>query len=479
MEHLFSCVSFQTKAGHSYIMSQTLDQFFFLHPIVHYFYMQKIELQNNITPTSLEYPIKIQEKEYNRDTVEYYYGKFLFLYQQKIFSSLQRTLLYKRRIVKSDAIAAVTETEQLAIELIQNCNLKCQYCLYGELYKTNFKHHVAEFNKMKKIIDYLTGFWRQRKDIKRKIRINYYGGEPLLKFDLIVKMTEYLKMISEKYNIKFEYGLTTNGVLLSDKIVQYFIENNFYVAISLDGNKANNSYRIYKKNGNEIYDDIIRNIESIKATDYNYFINNIHFLSVLHDRNSIDDINSFFKEHYANNHKQYGELNIIDVLPEKRQEFDSMYVGITSKSDITIGSRKFNLIREKDKLYKHYTLFKKNLISKRSYRLYTGTCIPLQKKIFITADYNLMPCERISFDVDFGNLYNGKQYPHINWAKMVRTHNMHLSSITKACAKCYYNNLCTKCIYTLEAGERGRTICDSFMNKSSMKKYLEEIFSLI
>ena len=51
-----------------------------------------------------------------------------------------------------------------------------------------------------------------------------------------------------------------------------------------------------------------------------------------------------------------------------------------------------------------------------------------------------MPCERISFDVNFGNLYENGKHPHINWAKIIKVHNTQLSSVTQQCAKCYYNS---------------------------------------
>ena len=123
MNNKLSCVSFQTNEGHSYIMSQTYDHFFYLHPIVYYFYMHNIEQENNVTPDNLIYPIKIEGQKYDQASVEYYYNKFRFLNKQKIFSPIKREALYKKDINISDAISAVTETEKLAIELIQNCNL--------------------------------------------------------------------------------------------------------------------------------------------------------------------------------------------------------------------------------------------------------------------------------------------------------------------------------------------------------------------
>lgn len=94
---------------------------------------------------------------------------------------------------RKDVVDAVVNTEQLAIELVQNCNLSCVYCIYGKLYKNPFKYGSVDVNVIKKVLDYLCIMWHQSNISKHEIRINYYGGEPLLKFKEIENITSYLK----------------------------------------------------------------------------------------------------------------------------------------------------------------------------------------------------------------------------------------------------------------------------------------------
>ena len=107
-------------------------------------------------------------------------------------------------------------------------------------------------------------------------------------FKEIENITSYLK--SKKIdNVKFTFGLTTNATLLKEEIVKYFVDNDFVIAISIDGDEQSNSYRIYK-NETKTYNDIYRNIEFVKNNYPEYFKKNVHFISVLHDKNCDFDI---------------------------------------------------------------------------------------------------------------------------------------------------------------------------------------------
>ena len=134
---------------------------------------------------------------------------------------------------ENDIIKSISNTEQLAIELIQDCNLQCKYCIYGSLYKNPFKYNKIKSNDVQKIIDRLLCYWEF--GVTKNIRINYYGGEPLLRFEDIQQITEYIK--SKNTSVNFTFGLTTNGTLLDAYKIDYFVKNNFVLAISLDGNE--------------------------------------------------------------------------------------------------------------------------------------------------------------------------------------------------------------------------------------------------
>ena len=110
--------------------------------------------------------------------------------------------------------------------LTENCNLKCKYC-----YQENKTINEMSFETIKSIIDY------EIKQNNKNSLINFYGGEPLLKKDLIYKTIDYIK--SKNMKTKFNFGLTTNGTLLDDYFLKYMRKNNFtHIGYSIDGDET-------------------------------------------------------------------------------------------------------------------------------------------------------------------------------------------------------------------------------------------------
>ena len=107
------------------------------------------------------------------------------------------------------------------IHLTEKCNLNCTYCY------ENKKNKEISFESIKDLIDY---------EISRKQAysiIVFYGGEPLLKKNMIKDTIEYINTKKSKTN--FYYGITTNGTLLDEEFIKYMKNNKFiYVAYSID-----------------------------------------------------------------------------------------------------------------------------------------------------------------------------------------------------------------------------------------------------
>ena len=82
--------------------------------------------------------------------------------------------------------------------------------------------------------------------------------------------------------------------------------------------------------------------------------------------------------------------------------------------------------------------------------MYTGTCIPLKKKLFITAEYQLMPCEKISFNNNYGLICNNGNIQNINHKYIAEQYNKNIKTVISQCKKCYYSMLCSFCIFTLQ-----------------------------
>lgn len=110
----------------------------------------------------------------------------------------------------------------LTLYLTQNCNMRCKYCIRE---KTSFDM-TEEIVRAALDLAFSKG---------QKAGVCFFGGEPLLKKDLIAKAYEYAHALSEKTGMPFESKITTNGTLMDDEILDMFVKNGTEVGLSFDG----------------------------------------------------------------------------------------------------------------------------------------------------------------------------------------------------------------------------------------------------
>ena len=115
------------------------------------------------------------------------------------------------------------------LSLTHDCNLGCTYCYSGEKSRRAMSWEVAKAS-----LDF--GFGQIRPD--DHFQLGFFGGEPLLEWDLLVKSTEYAEKLSEEKGVELRKTVTTNGTLLTPEKVTWLKENDFYPAFSMDGNRA-------------------------------------------------------------------------------------------------------------------------------------------------------------------------------------------------------------------------------------------------
>ncbi|MDR1984957.1 MAG: radical SAM protein [Prevotellaceae bacterium] len=142
------------------------------------------------------------------------------------------------------------ETKVITIIPTLNCNLACTYCYAGK----NLKHESMSDEVLQQL----------KKHIKeecygkvKKIFLEWYGGEPLLGFDIIKDLTTYIKSL----NIPFRASIVTNGILLTEDKIKRLIDLNITgVQITLDGKKETHDKKRKFKNGKGTYDIIMKNL---------------------------------------------------------------------------------------------------------------------------------------------------------------------------------------------------------------------------
>ncbi|MCP5106173.1 MAG: radical SAM protein, partial [bacterium] len=156
----------------------------------------------------------------------------------------------------ADAVKKLHEKglKQLILELTRGCNLNCGYCSTAGKYSgpdTSQIHMTRE--QCRKAVDF---FCQRNGDIQQSF-ITFYGGEPLLRLDLIKYTVQYVK--KKRGGEKYSFNLTTNGTLLNKENLDFFIGNDFFLMVSLDGPETvNDRYRRFK-NGKGTFKSILKN----------------------------------------------------------------------------------------------------------------------------------------------------------------------------------------------------------------------------
>lgn len=140
----------------------------------------------------------------------------------------------------------------ICLHVAHDCNLACKYCFAGK----------GEYDGPKGLMSYETGkraldFLVEQSGTRYNLEVDFFGGEPLLNWDVCKKLVEYGRSIEKKYNKNFRFTVTTNGVLLNDEIMDFCNKEMGNVVLSLDGRKeTHDRLRITRKNTGS-YDMII------------------------------------------------------------------------------------------------------------------------------------------------------------------------------------------------------------------------------
>lgn len=118
--------------------------------------------------------------------------------------------------------------------LTWDCNLNCSYC-----YETNKAKKSMDWETARKGVDFFMQY-------SNHVNFQFFGGEPLLQFDLMKKISSYLKYY---YPDRYAFSIYTNGTLINDEVLKFFIENNVFLTLSMDGSKETQDLnRVFRNN---------------------------------------------------------------------------------------------------------------------------------------------------------------------------------------------------------------------------------------
>lgn len=346
--------------------------------------------------------------------------------------SLELPVFSRNSLTPIDSQEKVSaNAKTLIIELTEQCNLRCSYCVFDDNYENERSHSSKKISidlAKKSIDDFLTR-------TSDEAYIIFYGGEPLLEFKIIKELTDYAK---NRLDSSVKFSFTTNGMALTADKFDFLIENAFLITVSIDGEKTLHDKNRITINGNPSWDAIMQNLQKLQDYNPDFYKSNIQFNSVI---DSVENI-SFVNEALSNNPLVAGQeirfsFQLQDTIKQNKEynEFNSnnykkllevFYSGDFDK----------NLV-EKDRLL--------NFVKKIAFRSIgeeaqdgKKKCIPFSNRTYVRTNGDLQFCERIS------------DYKRVNSAKDIISYSSNIQDEFYKkkgvfCEKCIAYNFCEMC----------------------------------
>lgn len=419
----------------------------------------------------------------------YYKSKLDFLKDHGFFEESE-ILNYETNISPDDIKEKIAFTKQIVFEVTALCNLRCKYCIQGDLYEFKKEYRINKTlnrDSAIRLLDYILEL--KIKYNQRKIYISFYGGEPLLNVDLIKEIVLYLEKY--KYEIDINYLMTTNATILAQNI-HYLCDNKFGIMISLDGDEYNDSYRKYRSGEGASFKDVIKNIDYVKNKYPKYFDEFVSFNAVLHNRNSVKSICNFIFNRYGK-YPKISELSVDNVCLSYKEEFCRIFRN-RQKSELEYkkdnneqskGYIEYSVIyREVMDFLKFYSLnsFISNLdslLDENQVVFPTNSCLPFSKKVFLSTDNKIYPCENASRLNEFGQI-DGDDVK-IDYNNIAKQMSLYYKIFEKSCKHCYINKFCGICMFVKHTCDidNEEYVCNGFHDEYLYANKLNRIFSYL
>lgn len=146
-----------------------------------------------------------------------------------------------------------TVVKALCLHIAHDCNLACKYCFADEGEYHGQKRELMSLEVGKKAIDFLI----ENSGNRVNLEVDFFGGEPLMNFQVVKDIVAYGRSKEKEYNKNFRFTLTTNGMLLNDDVIEFCNEEISNVVLSLDGRKEINDFMRPTRGGIGSYDVIV------------------------------------------------------------------------------------------------------------------------------------------------------------------------------------------------------------------------------
>lgn len=351
--------------------------------------------------------------------------------------------------------------EGITLQVTQQCNMRCSYCKFTYGDNIHNRAHATVSMSYDVAIRAIDFYYHHSRDAKH-VNVSFYGGEPLLEYEMIKKIIAY---VNEKFEGKdISFNMTTNAILLTPERLKYLVKNNVYIMVSLDGpEEIHNRSRKLAGGGKGSYEIVIKQLKHLKETcpvEYKQ----LSFNSVMDPLYDMAPLLEFYQDDlfkgalidFGNEMAAVGDSSIntsimdtpegttsvsseIFFLSIREAELIALYslIGLVDEKDISPISLniKASLIEKSNSLVPTNQL--------EEYSAKGGPCMPGVHNTFVRVDGKFFPCEKvcdISDDLNIGDVDSGYNYENI---KRI----LNIGKVTESkCTRCWAMRHCTSCV---------------------------------
>ncbi len=187
---------------------------------------------------------KLSER-FGRDELESAYAELYGMYQDGILFSEDDYEQFADKMVSSPVKA-------MCLHIAHDCNLRCKYCFAS----------TGDFGHGRKLMDFETGkraidFLIEHSGTRRNLELDFFGGEPLMNYEVVKQVVAYARSIEKQHNKNFRFTITTNGVQLTEDKFEFLNKEMSNVVLSIDGRKEVNDRMRPNAGGKGSYDTIL------------------------------------------------------------------------------------------------------------------------------------------------------------------------------------------------------------------------------
>jgi len=201
-----------------------------------------------------------------------------------------------------------TVVKALCLHIAHDCNLACKYCFAGEG-EYHGRRALMSPKVGKKALDFLV----ENSGNRVNLEVDFFGGEPLMNWQVVKDLVAYGRSLEEPHHKKFRFTLTTNGVLLTDEVMEFVNREMSNLVLSIDGRKEIHDLMRPHRGGQGSYDEILPKYK--KAAESRNQMN--YYVRGTYTRNNTD-----FSEdviHLAD--QGFEQISVEPVVADKKEDY--------------------------------------------------------------------------------------------------------------------------------------------------------------